>query len=199
MKRMQISTALMLALAIQLACQAQTIVKESRPTQYYRTIITYSGQVCLATERYDITGGGGVVFKQEEGVRFGNGYFWSPAVRDQTVRQGHYTSRVVGTPTKFWPPVAAPTVRATRRTRTAGPTSKHPHFSGRIQVAPKPVQTSTTPTWSSGVLDQAKAYRSAPNRRASKPISSATSRRRRTTTNACPPPQVQTECLVTAR
>ena len=117
----------------------------SRP--YYRTIVTYNGQVCLATEHYDIMGSGKVVFKQN-GLRFTDrGYVWSPAVPDRVVRQGHYASRIVGTQKSYWPPLVQPSPTTATLPFPISTISKSWQSRSRVPVTPRPSITHAVPSW----------------------------------------------------
>lgn len=85
----------------------------------HRTVVTYNGNVCIATPHYDLMPSGQVVFKRG-GMRFdGSGYFWSPVVRDNIVRRNHLETRVIGTTNQYWPPVTGTTASTVTPTSSA--------------------------------------------------------------------------------
>lgn len=163
-----LSTALSLASFVNCEGQVKAPMRQSAAklaTPVYRTIITYDGRVCIAAPHFDVMADGTVVFK-EQGMRFSeSGYFWSPAIPDKIVRRGHYTDRIVGASTKYWPPVDS-NGRLLASPPSPQPTLRSSHYSGRIQVASKPDSPVTEKAWESGLIDQAEAFNSAAKERA---------------------------------
>lgn len=181
----------LLSFAMATHCEGQTIFsRRTAPTPNYRTIITYNGQVLIVGERFDMTSDGRVVFK-EDGMRFSSqGYVWSPIIPDKTVREGHYTSRVVGSPTQYWPPLSP---NETSSNQLSSPVHSVPGPSAAANRKPSPITVPPTPSFSSGLLQSAKAYNAAQPRSAM-PTTSRLPQSTLIPKNAAPFPIAPTYC-----